>query len=109
LILETIIKLFIIQAANASQQELPPSCCFSPDEQTCMELEIPLLEGNTQKLKNPYTPSTLKRYIWVIARLGGWKGYQSQRRPGITTFWIGFKRFDAAYSGFQLFADLSRW
>jgi hypothetical protein len=107
LILETIIKLFIMQAANASQQELPASCCFSPDEQTCMELEIPRLEGNTQKLKNPYTPSTLKRYIWVIARLGGWKGYQSERRTGITTFWIGLKRFDALYSGFNLVADLS--
>jgi hypothetical protein len=29
-------------------------------------------EGH-KKLKNPYIPSDLKRYIWVIARLGGWK------------------------------------
>ena len=108
LILETIIKLFIMQAANASQQELPASCCFSQAEQTCMELQMPHLEGNTQKLKNPYTPSTLKRYIWVIARLGGWKGYQSERRPGITTFWLGLKRFNAVYSGFNLGGDLSR-
>jgi hypothetical protein len=45
----------------------------------------------TEKLKNPYTSSDLKRYIWAIARLGGWKGYLSERKPGITTFWIGGK------------------
>jgi hypothetical protein len=107
LILETIIKLFIMQSAYESEQDLPASCCFSAEEQVCIELQIPPLEGNTQKLKNPYTPSTLKRYIWVIARLGGWKGYQSERKPGITTFWIGLKRFDAVFSGYNLSKDMS--
>lgn len=108
LILETIIKLFIMQSAYGSEQDLPASCCFSAEEQVCIELQIPQLEGNTQKLKKPYTPSTLKRPIWVIARLGGWKGYQSERKPGITTFWIGLKRFDAVFSGYNLLRDLSR-
>lgn len=108
LILETIIKLFIMQSAYDSEQELPAGCCFSEEEQACMELQMPQLEGKTQKLKNPYAPSALKRCIWVIARLGGWKGYQSERRPGITTFWLGLKRFDAIFSGFNLSRDLSR-
>lgn len=108
LILETIIKLFVMQSAYDAQQDLPASGCFSVEEQTCLELQMPQLEGATQKLKNPYTPSTLKRYIWVIARLGGWNGYQSGRKPGITTFWFGLKRFDAIFSGFLLAEDLSR-
>lgn len=107
LILETIIKLFIMQSAYDSEQDLPASVCFSTEEQACMELQMPELEGKTQKLKNPYTPSTLKRYIWVVARLGGWNGYQSGRKPGITTFWFGLKRFDAIFSGFNLSKDLS--
>jgi hypothetical protein len=108
LMLETIIKLFIMQIAYDSAVELPASCCFSPEEQACMDLQIPQLEGLTQKLKNPYKPPDLKRYIWVIARLGGWKGYLSERKPGITTFWIGLKKFDTFFSGFKLFNDLSR-
>lgn len=108
LILETVIKLFVMQSASNSDQDLPAGSCFSSDEQACMELQIPQLEGARKKLKNPYTPSTLRRYIWVVARLGGWKGYQSERRPGITTFWLGLKRFDAVFSGFNLSKDLSR-
>lgn len=108
LTMETIIKLFIMQIAYGSAEELPASCCFSDEEQACMDLHIPQLEGRTQKLKNPYKPSDLKRYIWVIARLGGWKGYLSERRPGITTFWIGLKKFDAFFNGFKLFNDMSR-
>jgi Transposase DNA-binding/Transposase DDE domain len=108
LILETIIKLFIMQSTYDSEHDLPAGSCFSPDEQVCLELQLKQLEGNTQKLKNPYISSTLKRYIWVIARLGGWKGYQSERRPGITTFWLGLKRFDAIFNGFKLAQDMSR-
>ena len=47
--------------------------------------------GQTEKLKDPYKPSDLERFIWVIGRLGGWKGYSSERKPEITTFWIGLK------------------
>lgn len=108
LILETIIKLFLMQSAYASEQNLPAGCCFSAEEQDCLELQMPQLEGTTQKLKNLYTPSRLKRYIGVIARLGGWKGYQSERKPGITTFWQGLKRFDAIFGGFNLAKNLSR-
>ena len=107
LMLETIIKLFIMQVAYGSAVAFPALCCFSPEEQACMDLQIAQLEGNTQKLKNPYKPPDLKRYIWVIARLGGWKGYLSERKPGITTFWIGLKKFDMFFTGFKLSHDLS--
>ncbi len=108
LMMETIIKLFIMQIAYGSAEEFPASCCFSAEERACMDLQIPQLDGKTQKLKNPYKPSDLKRYIWVIARLGGWKGYLSERKPGITTFWLGLKKFDAFFNGFKLFNDVSR-
>jgi hypothetical protein len=108
MMMETIVKLFIMQIAYSPEEEIPPSCCFSTEQTQCMELQIPQLKGNTEKLNNPYKPSNLKRYIWVIARLGGWKGYSSERKPGITTFWIGLKKFDDIFNGFKLFRDLSK-
>lgn len=108
LMMETIVKLFIMQIAYSSEEEIPPSCCFSKEQSQCMELQMRKLEGNTEKLKNPYKPYDLKRYIWVIARLGGWKGYLSERKPGITTFWIGLKKFSDLFEGFKLFKDMSK-
>lgn len=108
MMLETIVKLFIMQIAYSSEEEMPASCCFSVEEAECLEIQVIQLEGKTEKLKNPYRPSDLKRYIWVIARLGGWKGYRSERNPGITTFWTGLKKFDDIFRGFKLFKDMSK-
>ncbi|MDQ3845103.1 MAG: hypothetical protein M3342_13985, partial [Bacteroidota bacterium] len=106
---ETIIKLFVMQIAYAMPEEaLNPHSCFSQQEIECMEQQMTQLEGRTEKLKNPYTPSDLKRYIWVIARLGGWKGYNSERKPGITTFWIGLQKLSAIMQGWLLFRHLSK-
>lgn len=108
MMLETIIKLFIMQIAYATEEETYPRSCFSEQEIECLEIQIKQLEGKTEKLKNPYKSSDLKRYIWVIARLGGWKGYLSERKPGITTFWIGLQKFTAIMQGWILFKDVSR-
>jgi len=108
MMLETIIKLFIMQIAYDTEQETDPRSCFSEQEIECLEVQIQQLEGKTEKLKNPYKPSDLKRYIWAIARIGGWKGYLSERKPGITTFWTGLQKFSAIMQGWVLFRDVSR-
>lgn len=107
MMLETIIKLFIMQIAYDTEEETDPRSCFSQEEIECLEIQIKQLEGKTEKLKNPYIRSDLKRYIWAIARLGGWKGYLSERKPGITTFWIGLQKFTAIMQGWILFRDVS--
>jgi hypothetical protein len=108
MMLETIIKLFIMQIAYNTPEETNPRSCFTEEEIECLELQIEQLEGKTEKLKNPYKSSDLKRYIWAIARLGGWKGYISERKPGITTFWIGLQKFTSIMQGWMLFRDVSR-
>jgi hypothetical protein len=108
MMLETIIKLFIMQIAYDITEETEPRSCFNEVEIECLEMQIGQLEGRTEKLKNPYNRSDLKRYIWAIARLGGWKGYLSERKPGITTFWIGLQKFAAIMQGWILFRDVSR-
>lgn len=103
LILEVTIKLFLMRLAYSEPEvELSAGSCFSSEEQQFLEQHIPHLEGKTQKQKNPYREQDLKRYAWAIARLGGWKGYESRKHPGITTLWIGLKYFKAAYQGWSL-------
>ncbi len=35
----------------------------------------------------------LKWGVWIIARLGGWKGYASEKRPGPQTIHRGLSEF----------------
>ena len=108
LILETSIKLFLMRLAYAEPEtDLMPELCFSEEEQELLEHQITKLEGKTEKQKNPYLNKELKRYVWVLARLGGWKGYESNRHPGITTLWNGLQRFKSMFEGWQLFRDVS--
>jgi hypothetical protein len=44
LILETVIKLFVMQSAYAADEDLPASSCFSEAEQVCLEVQLPHLE-----------------------------------------------------------------
>jgi hypothetical protein len=69
-----------------------------------MEHQIKAVEGKTKK---SYTIKDLKRYVWLIARLGGWKGYESKRKPGITTLWIGVKHFKIAMQGWNIHRNVS--
>ncbi|MBC8110944.1 MAG: IS4 family transposase [Verrucomicrobia bacterium] len=75
---------------------------FSETETKCMEILNEKLEGKSQKQKNPYPRGSLQRIAWVIARLEGWSGYSSQRKPGIITFWNGMKKFQAIFQGYLL-------
>jgi hypothetical protein len=36
---------------------------------------------------------------WIIARLGGWKGYASERKPGPITMHHGLTRFASIATG----------
>ena len=108
LIMEVIIKLFLMRLAYAEPEvDLSAATCFTKEEQDCLENQIIHLEGKTEKQKNPYKTKDLKRYVWAIARLGGWKGYEHKRHPGITTLWIGLKYFKASYQGWEINRNVS--
>jgi len=92
MIMEVIIKLFLMRLAYEEPElELSADSCFTAQQQEFLEYQISRLEGKTEKQKNPYKTKDLKRYVWAIARMGGWKGYEYKRHPGITTLWIGLK------------------
>lgn len=60
------------------------------------------LEGKTQKQKNPHRIGMLSWAAWIIARLGGWHGYQSESPPGPITMFNGWKRYQSIYEGWAL-------
>ena len=108
MILEVVIKLFLMRIAYSEpEMEISSDSCFTEEEEEFLEHQISHLEGKTEKQKNPYKQKDLKRYVWAIARLGGWKGYESKRRPGITTLWIGLKYFKAAMQGWEISRNVS--
>ena len=109
MMLDTIIKLFQMQIAyNTEEGEEPISSysAFETEEVECIKEINKKLQGSTDKLSNPNAVTKLKGAVWVIARLGGWKGYASQRKPGATTLMRGLKRFYDYYQGFSLQRDV---
>ncbi|HUD58247.1 MAG TPA: IS4 family transposase [Acetobacteraceae bacterium] len=62
------------------------------------------LEGRTEKLKNPFDPTTLAWLAWIVARLGGWSGYTSKgyKPAGPKTMHHGLLRLDGILTGWNL-------
>lgn len=75
---------------------------FTPEEQQVLSKLNGTLQGKTNKLKNPFPADSLAFAAWVIARLSGWSGYQSQRPPGPIDLLIGLQRFEERYQGYIL-------
>ena len=91
---------------GTTQQSL--AATFEPDEQTFLTKLNSALEGNTQKQKNPHPNHSLAFGAWIIARLAGWSGYQSQRPPGPTDFFTGLQRFYDQYQGYLISKEISK-
>ena len=88
--------------AGRERLELKAGVAFSAEQQHCLAQMAPTLEGQTEKQLNPHPIGSLSWASWVIARLGGWSGYQSQRPPGIKTLARGLRKFDAMFQGWKL-------
>src|SRR5665647_805433 len=88
MILDTVIKIFqMLIAYNTEEGDDPitSSTAFEEKEIKCLKIINKKMQGKTAKQSNPYSITNLKGAVWIIARIGGWKGYSSQRRPGATT------------------------
>jgi Transposase DNA-binding len=91
--------------ARGNPQGQPCEEVFCEQQQQCLEKICPTLEGNTAKQKNPYPRSSLSWAAWIIARLGGWDGYQSQRPPGPITFKRGIDTFYTYFNAWIIFSS----
>lgn len=60
------------------------------------------LEGRTDKQKNPHQDGSLAWLAWIIARLGGWSGYQRYGPAGPKTIAYGWDQFKTMSHGWNL-------
>jgi Transposase DDE domain len=81
---------------------IPASVVFSQVQQECLRQIAPSLKGKTQKQQNPYPPATLAWSVWLIARMGGWSGYETQRPPGMITLVRGLRQFESTFMGWKM-------
>jgi hypothetical protein len=96
------VKIMQLTLARDGNTQRPVSDVFSEPEIECMLHLQSRLEGKTEKQKNPHKQSSLAWASWTIARLGGWKGYASERKPGPITMSNGLKYFSRLFEGWQL-------
>jgi Transposase DDE domain len=74
-------------------------------ELDCLSVVGKGLEGKTKAQQNPHVKRSLAWVSWVIARLGGWKGYVSERPAGTKTMSLGLRRFYDLYQGWVLLRE----
>lgn len=93
--------LQLVMGRDAATRQ-PASDAFLPAQIEVLAAIAPTLPGKTTKQTNPHPPDTLAWAAWIIARLGGWTGYASQKPPGPKTMHLGLTHFAAHCHGWTL-------
>lgn len=96
--------LMLIEARDGGIQ-VAGDVVLNVAELDCLSVVGKGLEGRTKAQHNPHVKRSLAWVAWVIARLGGWKGYVSERPPGTKTMSLGLRRFYDLYQGWTLLRD----
>ena len=102
------LRILQMMLAYEDDHEQPINEVFDQGQQQCLQVMNEQLEGETDKLKNQSKPGTLKWATWIIARLGGWKGYSSQRKPGPIVLQKGLAKFYHMYEGWLMYKNFSK-
>jgi hypothetical protein len=75
---------------------------ISPDMLIFATALCATLEGKTAKQKNPHERCSLAWLAWIVARLGGWSGYQRYGPAGPKTMAAGWDKFIMMQQGWDL-------
>jgi DDE family transposase len=78
----------------------PITDAFDPEDVALLEACCAMLEGKTERQKNPHPRGSLAYAAWVCARLGGWTGYYG--KPGPIVIREGWLEFQAMKRGANL-------
>jgi hypothetical protein len=96
------VRVMQLTMARDGHAPRPATDTFDTDEIEVLHHVQVTLEGKTAKQKNPHPPNSLAWAAWTIARLGGWKGYASERKPGPITMLHGLQALASIHQGWTL-------
>ena len=100
--LNAALRVMQLYLAYDNEQSQSIEQVFDKGEIKCMKQLNETLQGNTEKSKNKNNPIALSWATWIIARLGGWKNYDSKRPPGPIILKRGLSKFASIYEGWNL-------
>lgn len=107
LMLSAMLRIFQMNMAyNEPEGGQPLKEVFTAEEIKCLIDINERLKGSTTKLQNNNDNNKLKWATWIIARLGGWKGYDSQGPPGLIVLKRGLDKFASIFFGWQIAKDV---
>jgi len=95
-------KIMQLVLARDGTVDRPATDVVAADQLPMLEALQTRLEGKTAKQKNPHARHSIAWLAWIIARLGGWTGYASERPPGPITMRRGWHRFEQMAQGWNL-------
>ena len=96
------VRTMQLTLARKGDNSRPAGDCFGAEEQIVLQQVCPTLEGKTAKQRNPHAQNSLAWAAWIVARLGGWKGYASERPPGPITMLNGLRALANIRRGWQI-------
>lgn len=99
---EVALKTLQLVAARDGSKEVDAKVVFTAVQLRIIAGMLPGYEGKTHKQKTPYKKETLAYAAWVIARMGGWKGYASEAPPGPITMRSGLEKLGNIEQAFRL-------
>ena len=103
MVLDAAAKVLQLVYARNRHDAQPIEDAFDQQQQKVLVKLNQHLEGRTEKQKNPFPQNQLSWAAWIMARLGGWKGYQSQKPPGPMTMKKGLDKFNTMFQAYELF------
>lgn len=84
-------------ALDAANEDMPATIIFSEHQVLTLHAIMGYLHKQSPKAKggkNPYAKETMPWAAWILARLGGWSGYEKAHgRPGYMTMSKGLDKF----------------
>lgn len=95
-------RIMQLVLARDGTVDRPATDVVAADQLPMLEALQTRLEGKTAKQKNPHSRHSIAWLAWIIARLGGWTGYASERPPGPITMRRGWHRFQQIEQGWRL-------
>ena len=98
-------KAMQLTLARDGEEFIPIETMFDDNQQQALIKLNEKLKGTTQKQSNPHPQNSLAWAAWVVARLGGWKGYKSQRPPGPITMKRGLQDLEKFIWAWRLIND----